>query len=250
MNKAVYLQILILGILTSNAFAQVEEDNPYTTLNPKRHVEVDQVIPQIDTMFKRISFDDVDGLKNSLKDETLTPNTLSKYGDTPLVYAIKEKSRNVINYLLQVNDLNVNFENRSKENALMLAAFVGDVDLVKKLVNDKHATVQKDGWSAIHYAATNGNLDIVKFLIDKKADVDAESPNGTTPLMMACKYGHIQVVKYLLDHDADLSVANQQKLTAIDFANQNNQREIAAGLMSRWKKLYGGEYVLQSKVPN
>jgi ankyrin repeat protein len=50
------------------------------------------------------------------------------------------------------------------------------------------------------------------------------------------------MVKLLLDRGADLSKRNGMKMTAIEFAEQNNQSEIAAGLKSRWSKLYGKPY--------
>jgi ankyrin repeat protein len=52
-------------------------------------------------------------------------------------------------------------------------------------------------------------------------------------------------VKYLLDNEADLAAKNQLELTAIDFANMGNQKEIVEGLKSRWKKMYQSEYVLK-----
>jgi ankyrin repeat protein len=97
----------------------------------------------------------------------------------------------------------------------------------------------------MHYASTNGHLEIIRFLIEKDAYVDVESPNSTTPLMLASRAGHIQVVKYLLDNEADLAAKNQLELTAIDFANMGNQKEIVEGLKSRWKKMYQSEYVLK-----
>ena len=85
----------------------------------------DIVIPEIDTYYRRISFDDVDGVKKSLSNKDLSPNTLSKYGDAPLVYAVKEDSYKVFKYLLQVPDIDINLENKSTENALMMLAFKG-----------------------------------------------------------------------------------------------------------------------------
>ncbi len=65
--------------------------------------------------------------------------------------------------------------------------------------------------------------------------------------MMAARGGHIQVVKLLLEHDADLSKVNNVKMTAIDFAEQHNQTEIADGLKSRWLKLYKKPFKSQIK---
>jgi hypothetical protein len=206
------------------------------------------VIPEIDTFFKRISFDDVEGVKKSLNNRDLSPNTLSKYGDAPLPYAVKEDSYKVFKYLLQVSDINVNMENKSTENALMMLAFKGKLDLVKYMVEEIGAEPDKDGWTPLHYAATAGHLDVVEYLISKEVDIDAHNPSDTTPLMMAARYGHIKVVKYLLDNEADLSLHNKQNLTAIDFAYLNNQKEIGDGLRSRWKKLYGDDYVLKPRL--
>jgi ankyrin repeat protein len=216
-------------------------------LNSKSYSE-EIVLAEIDTLFRRISFDDVEGVKKLLMNKDLSPNTLSKYGDASLPYAVKEDAYKVFKYLLQVSDINVNMENKSTENALMMLAFKGKFELVKYMVEEIGAEPDKDGWTPLHYAATSGHLDIVKFLISKEVDVDAQSPSDTTPLMMAARYGHIKVVKYLLDNEADLSLKNTHQLTAIDFAYLHNQKEIGDGLRSRWKKLYGEEYVLNPRL--
>jgi hypothetical protein len=228
-----YLLLLLIGF-TMPAWCQTE-----TTRGQK-----EQFIPVIDNFYKQIAFDDVEGIKQALKNKDLSPNTLSKYGDAPLPYAIKEGSYKVLKYLLQLTDINVNLENRFGENALMMAALKGDLEWVQYLVETKDAEIDKDGWTALHYAASTGKLDVVGYLIANEADVNAESPNQMTPLMLAAKFGHIYVVRYLLDHEADLSVQTTSNQTAIDFAFLGNQREIADGLKSRWKKLYGKDYVI------
>ena len=234
--------LFILTLMLSYPYAAIAQN-----LNNKNS-NGEIVIPEIDTLFRRISFDDVEGVKKSLNNKDLSPNTLSKYGDAPLPYAVKEDSYKVFKYLLQVTDTNVNMENKSTENALMMLAFKGKLDLVKYMVEEIGAEPDKDGWTPLHYAATNGHLDVVEYLISKEVDIDAQSPSDTTPLMMAARYGHIKVVKYLLDNDADLSLHNKQNLTAIDFAYLNNQNEIGDGLRSRWKKLYGEEYILKPRL--
>jgi hypothetical protein len=105
------------------------------------------------------------------------------------------------------------------------------------MVETYDVEVNKTGWTALHYAATNGYDDIVKYLLDHAAYIDAESPNATTPLMMATMSGHITTVKLLLDEGADMNLRNQQKMDVIDFAKRYHQDEIAAGLESRRRKL-------------
>ncbi len=198
-----------------------------------------------ESLFQMAYFDDLEGLQKYLDRNLSAVNLQNASGDTLLIHAIKNDSKKVIQYLSQVNDLNVDLENNNQENALMYAAFNGDLPLVKYLIDTKQASIEKNGWSPMHYASTNGHLAIIRFLIEKDAYVDVESPNSTTPLMLASRAGHIQVVKYLLDNEADLAAKNQLELTAIDFANMGNQKEIVEGLKSRWKKMYQSEYILK-----
>ena len=235
------LTIFLIGIsllfaLPLHAFQEYD----FKVLNSSNRDQF--VIKEIDRFYKAIELDDVDEIKKVEYKQYLKENTKSKYGNSALVYAIQEKSLKVSSYLSQDIDFNVNNENNSGENALMMAAFMGNSNLVRFLINQRKANVEKEGWSPIHYAAIHGDIEIVSLLINAGATVDALSPNESTALMYACRYGHIRVVKLLLDKGADLSASNLQDLTPIDFARMYNQKEIAKGLESRWFKLYKVEY--------
>ena len=70
---------------------------------------------------------------------------------------------------------------------LLNAAINGNLELVKELM-DKGAdvnAVDKDGVTSLHWVTYNGWADIVKVLIDNGADVNAENDNGVTPLLIA-----------------------------------------------------------------
>ena len=129
--------------------------------------EKEEVIPEIDAYYRKISFDDVDGVKKSLSNKDLSVNTLSKYGDAPLPFAVKEDSYKVFKYLLQVPDIDIDMENNYSENALMMLALKGKLDLIKYMVDDLGAEPDKEGWTPLHYAATSGHLDVVEYLISK-----------------------------------------------------------------------------------
>jgi ankyrin repeat protein len=91
----------------------------------------------------------------------------------------------------------------------------------------KDADVNKPGWTPLHYAATNGQLPVIRFLLDEHAYIDAESPNRTTPLMMAAMYGTPEAVKVLLEAGADPLLKNMQGLNALDFAERVSRTESA-----------------------
>jgi uncharacterized protein len=195
----------------------------------------------IDDFIKDVKLNNARGVKKAL-DAGMSPNVADNRGNSALAIAIAEKSSDVAKLLINSPSIDLERPNLAGETPLMMAAYNGSYDLVVYLVTQRAVEVNHPGWSALHYASTNGHLEIVRFLLDKDAYVDPESPNGTTALMMAARGGHIHIVKLLIDRGANISISNQLNLTAIDFAIANNQTEIADGLKSRWFKLYGKPY--------
>jgi ankyrin repeat protein len=168
--------------------------------------------------FKAIKQDDAKTMQ-SLLQRGFDPNTLDPEARHGLTMAVAEPSLKVAEVLIQAKGINVNFLNSADESALMYAALKGQLALAKLLIS-KDADVNKTGWTPLHYAATNGHVDVIQLLLDNHAFVDAASPNGSTPLMLAAQYGTAQAVKLLLDEGAEPLQKNEQGLTPIDFARR------------------------------
>jgi ankyrin repeat protein len=168
--------------------------------------------------FKAIKQDDAKTMQ-SLLQRGFDPNTLDPEARHGLTMAVAEPSLKVAEVLIQAKGINVNFLNSADESALMYAALKGQLALAKLLIS-KDADVNKTGWTPLHYAATNGHVDVIQLLLDNHAFVDAASPNGSTPLMLAAQYGTPQAVKLLLDEGAEPLQKNEQGLTPIDFARR------------------------------
>ena len=57
----------------------------------------------------------------------------------------------------------------------------------------------QDGFTALHRAAINGNMQVLKYFItETNCNPACPVPLGLTPLHLACQGGHIDVVKYLV----------------------------------------------------
>jgi ankyrin repeat protein len=154
------------------------------------------------------------------------PNTPSPDGLHGLFIALREPSLKAAEALLAAPNVNVEPRTPQDESPLMMAALKGQTALVRELIA-RGGDVNKPGWAPLHYAATGGHLEILQLLLDNYAFIDAESPNGTTPLMMAAMYGSTAAVKLLLDAGADTAMRNKLGLTAIDFAQRASRPDAA-----------------------
>ena len=61
----------------------------------------------------------------------------------------------------------------------------------------------KASFRVLHRAAEAGNKSMVRFLIQKKANVNATAMQGWTPLDLALKEEHVEVVELLRKHGAN-----------------------------------------------
>jgi ankyrin repeat protein len=175
--------------------------------------------------FQAIQRDDGAAISRLLQ-RGFDPNTPSPEGLPGLIIALREPSLKAAQAILASPQANVEARTAQDESPLMMAALKGHAALAKELIA-RGADVNKPGWAPLHYAATSGQLEIMELLLENYAFIDAESPNGTTPLMMAAMYGSTAAVKLLLDAGADTAMKNKLGLTAIDFAQRGNRQDAA-----------------------
>ena len=181
-----------------------------------------------DDFFIAIRNDNVGNLSELLS-RGFDPNTRNEKGQPGLVIAMQEHSLKAARALLALPATEVDALNQAGESALMTAALKGDLDGMQLLLT-RGAKVNQPGWSALHYAATGPETKAVQLLLDKGAAIDAASPNGSTPLMMAAQYGSEDSVKLLLARGADLKRRNQLNLNALDFARRAGRESLAKQL--------------------
>ena len=178
--------------------------------------------------FSAIQRDDARTLATLLQ-RGFDPNTRDAKGQPGLLLAVREPAPTALRVLLNAKNIQVEARNNHDESPLMLAAIRGQLDMARQLI-EKDADVNKPGWAPLHYAVSSSQGDalaVAKLLLDNSAYVDAASPNGTTPLMMAAMYGPPEAVKLLLEESADPTLKNQLGLTAIDFARRANRNDMA-----------------------
>src|SRR4030042_7047759 len=101
------------------------------------------------------------------------------------------------------------FLKHTKNEELLYAAKAGDFNKVKDLVANGANVNYKVRWldrdaTPLEEALESGNFDIIKFLIDKGADIDKES-DTLFILQNAVWKGNLKIVKYLLEKGSYLN---------------------------------------------
>lgn len=178
-----------------------------------------------------VRHDEVDRVQTLLLRGVDTNAIDAEHGPAVAV-AARERSWKTLKLLAELSGTRVDAPNRLGETALMLAALHGELDSVRMLVR-RGAEVNRAGWTPLHYAATNGHLEVVRYLLEQHAYIDAQSPNRTTPLMMAARHKHPDVVRLLVEAGADPTPRNQAGIDAAGYLQRHGETEMAAWLRQR-----------------
>ncbi len=149
------------------------------------------------------------------------------------VEAVQNQKKEVIEKALKSGvDVNVKAENGS--TALHWAAFHGDTELVKKLLNAGAYINSTDGYRdepVLMWAVKKGHKNVVELLVEKGAEVNISDRYKETPLMDAARYGHEDIAKFLLHNRANVNDVTVNGESALMFAASNGHTGVVNTLM-------------------
>ena len=117
------------------------------------------------------------------------------------------------------------------------AAAGGNFDIVKLLVdhkaNPKHS-LKGCKKTALHFASEEGRAEIAQYLIEKGAKVDAKDKDDWRPLHYAASKGHTEIVQILVENEAKTNITNKNKRTPLILAADEDHFEIIDTLTEYW----------------
>lgn len=181
-----------------------------------------------DDFFRAIVRDDPPAL-TALIVRGFDPNSVDENGQPGLARALMADSFRAALVLAQLPHTNVALRNRAGETGLMLAALKDQAAICRVLL-DRGAPADSEGWTPLHYAAAGNSLDALKLLLGRGARVDARAPNGRTPLMMAALHASEAVGEALLAAGADPAARDRADLGPADLARQAGRDSYAVRL--------------------
>ncbi len=116
------------------------------------------------------------------------------------------------------------------------AAQAGDFELVKSLVRDGADVnaAQGDGMTALHWAAMNGDAEIVALLMYAGAHAESTTRlGGYTPLHMASKNGNVEAVTALLEGGSNVETKATTGVSALHLAAESGSAETVLALIGQ-----------------
>ncbi len=98
------------------------------------------------------------------------------------------------------------------------SAHAGNLSKVKDFIEVQKVPVDQKGYygeTALGEAASDGQLEVAKYLLSKGANVNARNESGETPLFQASIQGHLDVITALLDAGADPNATEPHSYTPL-----------------------------------
>jgi ankyrin repeat protein len=115
------------------------------------------------------------------------------------------------------------------------AAARGDADRVRNLLDDGlkvDAIIDgRYGWTALMYAAFNGQSVTTKLLIESSANVNAIDNDGNTASTLAASGNHWEVAELLAVAGADVTHPNVKGKSTLDYARHAKQK----AFLKKWQ---------------
>ncbi|XP_030546194.2 ankyrin repeat-containing protein At5g02620 [Rhodamnia argentea] len=176
----------------------------------------------------------------------MTKQLTGKRDDTPLHSAARAGNLAVIMEIIskaseaeaELKEL-LEKQNQAGETALYVAAEYGYVDLVREMIEHydlADAGIKaRNGFDALHIAAKQGDLEILKVLLEVHPELAMTvDVSNTTALHTAATQGHIDVVNVLLESGSGLAtIARSNGKTALHSAARNGHLEVIKSLLDR-----------------
>jgi uncharacterized protein len=154
------------------------------------------------------------------------------FGSTPLMLAAECNDPALAKAMLAAG-VKTNVKNKVGANALHAAARKGNLEAVKALADAGEAIDEPWGSrTALSIATERGDEPMVDFLIERGANVNANSGKGLTPVMGAAYYGRTSCVSLLVKAGGDVNASDPEGLTPLMFAAKLGHTETARLLVS------------------
>lgn len=159
----------------------------------------------------------------------------SKPDPAELLAAARENNVTRMRELLQAGgELESKTSQNDNRTALHEAASLGNVDATRFLLDEgaKKDAKTKSKSTPLHEAAWAGSTEVVRLLVRAGAQKESRNLDDSTPLQLAALRGHQDVVKLLVDQGANVHTTRVSGRTPLEDARTKGHKEVAQILIN------------------
>ena len=124
----------------------------------------------------------------------------------------------------------VHQKTKDGDNCLHIAAREGHLNLCQTLIDDHDFDkniVNNNGWTALHCSAGSGNYELVRYFVDKGADIHQKTKDGDNCLHIVALKGHLYLCQTLIgNHGFDKSIVDNNGWTAVHCSAESGNYEL------------------------
>lgn len=152
------------------------------------------------------------------KSAPVVPKTAFVYGPKDIVAAIQEGDlQKVKQYIEKGGDTNARCKGYTR----------GEREEGKENRSDKD-------WTLLMYAVFHNKVEIAKFLLSKKADVNAVNAVGHSALFLACAHNHEEMALLLLENGADVNLGKDESgMSTLQWALAYDLNDLSLKLINK-----------------
>ena len=164
--------------------------------------------------------------------ETVNIDHTNEEGKTALMLACERGHEDIVHSLLSAG-ANVNIQDNNGWTALMIASEHNRISIIHLLLqaNANPHLKKSNGSNALVTASCHGYCDVVQLLISKGVDPNIQRKDGRNAFMFACLKGHTQIVELLLKEKVDPNVQEKDGVNAFMFACLKGHTQIVELLL-------------------
>lgn len=195
-------------------------------LIPEELPENFHISPIQDEILSCIYRNDANLLEEIMKDKAQFSLNfhVSTQGLSPILLIAAKGSNELLATLMRSGQLDVNFSDMLGANAFWYAALYGRIQTMK-LLAERGVDIYKStvsGTNALHVAAKKDHHLVLKTLLKElEYKPDSRTKKGFTALHLAAAEGNVNSVTHLLDFGADVKILTQQGYSALYLALYN-----------------------------
>lgn len=246
--RLILVTISVLSVLLPFAAGQTQQDSTSPLIQALKTGD----LPMVQSLLERgadLKGKDADGnsalmlatlygtpeIMKSLLDKSADPNDRNKAGATALMWALEnlDKVRLLVDRRANVNDrADVT---QSGSSPLMMAANSPSSTSVVRFLLERGADVNlttKSGFTPLMAAMAGGNLEVIHLILDKKPNVRAATTSGWTAMHAAARLRDPTIVKRLLEMGAEAQPKkNFQNRTPLHWAAMSSDPAVVELLL-------------------